>query len=177
VCLPLLISPCTIKSRSSLLAPAHPGGPGKRAVKRLCVCVGGKKRCMSVTVRPVISTQPTSSRTSQTTRTAADLCQVQLTPSRLMNSIARGTWAVLLWHPDFAGMELSTVSPCYLKTTFVSSLTSSCPHTTNLTAIFKAYLDHSVTKFRDSTPVHSHCIHPHNKYSLRLNVCSKNRSA
>jgi len=29
VCLPLLIFPCTIKSRSSLLAPAHPGGPGK----------------------------------------------------------------------------------------------------------------------------------------------------
>ena len=25
------------KSRSSLLPPAHPGGPGKRAVKRLCV--------------------------------------------------------------------------------------------------------------------------------------------
>ena len=35
VCLPLLIFPCTIKSRSSTLAPAHPGGPGKRAVKRL----------------------------------------------------------------------------------------------------------------------------------------------
>jgi len=35
VCLPLLISPCTIKTRSSLLAPAHPGGPGKRAIKRL----------------------------------------------------------------------------------------------------------------------------------------------
>jgi len=34
VCLPLLIFPCTIKSRSSLLALAHPGGPGKRAVKR-----------------------------------------------------------------------------------------------------------------------------------------------
>jgi len=26
---PLLIFPCTIKSRSSLLALAHPGGPGK----------------------------------------------------------------------------------------------------------------------------------------------------
>ena len=37
-CLPLLIFPCTIKSRSSLLAPAHLGGPGKRAVKWLCVC-------------------------------------------------------------------------------------------------------------------------------------------
>jgi len=36
LCLPLLIFPCTIKSRSSLLAPAHPGGPGKRAVKPLC---------------------------------------------------------------------------------------------------------------------------------------------
>ena len=36
MCLPLLIFPCTIKSRSSLLAPAHPGGPGKRAVTRLC---------------------------------------------------------------------------------------------------------------------------------------------
>ena len=35
MCLPLLIFHCTIKSRSSLLAPAHPGGPGKRAVKRL----------------------------------------------------------------------------------------------------------------------------------------------
>jgi len=35
VCLPLLIFPCTIKSRSSFLAPAHPGGPGKRAIKRL----------------------------------------------------------------------------------------------------------------------------------------------
>jgi len=29
VCLPLLILPCNIKSRSSLLAPAHLGGPGK----------------------------------------------------------------------------------------------------------------------------------------------------
>jgi len=35
----VLIFPCTVKSRSSLLAPAHPGGPGKRAVKRLwCGC-------------------------------------------------------------------------------------------------------------------------------------------
>jgi len=39
VCLPLLIFPCTIKSRSSLLALAHQGGPGKRAIKRMCVCV------------------------------------------------------------------------------------------------------------------------------------------
>jgi len=30
VCLLLLIFPCTIKSRSSLLAPAHLGGPGKK---------------------------------------------------------------------------------------------------------------------------------------------------
>jgi len=35
VCLPLLIFPCTMKSRGSLLAPAHPGGPRKRAVKWL----------------------------------------------------------------------------------------------------------------------------------------------
>ena len=35
VCLPHLVFPCTIKSRSSLLALAHLGGPGKRAVKRL----------------------------------------------------------------------------------------------------------------------------------------------
>jgi len=38
VCPPLLIFPCTIQSRSSLLSPAHPGGPGKRAIKWLwCV--------------------------------------------------------------------------------------------------------------------------------------------
>jgi len=34
-----VIFPCTIKSRSSLLAPAHPGGPRKRAVKKLYVCM------------------------------------------------------------------------------------------------------------------------------------------
>ena len=42
-CLPLLIFPCTTKSRSSLLAPAHPGGPRKRGrparkMVVLCVC-------------------------------------------------------------------------------------------------------------------------------------------
>jgi len=34
-CLPLLIFPCTIKSRSSLLALADLGGLGKRAAKQL----------------------------------------------------------------------------------------------------------------------------------------------
>jgi len=37
VCLPLLIFACTTKSRMSLLAPAHRGGPGKRAVKWMAV--------------------------------------------------------------------------------------------------------------------------------------------
>jgi len=32
-----LIFPCTIKSRSSLLAPAHPGGPGKKGRKMVVV--------------------------------------------------------------------------------------------------------------------------------------------
>jgi len=43
VCLPLLIFPCTINSRSPLLAPAHMGGPGKRAVKRLWWITGNDK--------------------------------------------------------------------------------------------------------------------------------------
>jgi len=34
VWLPLLIFPSTIKSKSSLLAPAHLDGPGKKAVKQ-----------------------------------------------------------------------------------------------------------------------------------------------
>jgi len=41
VCLPLLIFPCTIKSRSSLLTPAHLGGPRKRGHKTVVVCGGG----------------------------------------------------------------------------------------------------------------------------------------
>jgi len=40
VCMPLVILCSTIKSRSSLLASAHPDGPGKRAVRRLW-CGGG----------------------------------------------------------------------------------------------------------------------------------------
>ena len=50
VCLPLLIFPCTIKSRSSLLAPAHLGGPRKRAIKRLwwrCDMLSGWKEHLS----------------------------------------------------------------------------------------------------------------------------------
>jgi len=39
VCLHLLMFPCTMKSRSSVLALAHPGGPGKRAIKWMCVCL------------------------------------------------------------------------------------------------------------------------------------------
>jgi len=39
VCLPLLISPCTMKSRSSLLASAHPGGPEKKGRKTAVVVV------------------------------------------------------------------------------------------------------------------------------------------
>jgi len=34
-----VIFPCTMNSRRFLLAPAHPGSPGERAVKRLCFCV------------------------------------------------------------------------------------------------------------------------------------------
>jgi len=40
VCLPLLIFPCTVKSRSSLLAPAHLGGPGKKGRKTVVVWCG-----------------------------------------------------------------------------------------------------------------------------------------
>jgi len=39
VYLPLLIFSCTMKSKSSLLALAHPGGPGKKG--RKAVVVGG----------------------------------------------------------------------------------------------------------------------------------------
>ena len=41
VCLSLLVFRCIIKSRSFLLVPAHPGGPLKRAVKRLWWWGGG----------------------------------------------------------------------------------------------------------------------------------------
>jgi len=46
VCLPIIIFPCTIKSKISLLAPDHPGGPRKRAVKWL-TCGGIMYRCTS----------------------------------------------------------------------------------------------------------------------------------
>jgi len=59
VCLPLLIFPCTIKSRSSLLAPAHPGGPRTRALKRMVVCSSGRAsvfgRCPFAVLRSTCS--------------------------------------------------------------------------------------------------------------------------
>ena len=41
VCLPLLIFHCTIKSRGSLLAPAHQGRPGKPGCKTVVVVTLG----------------------------------------------------------------------------------------------------------------------------------------
>jgi len=38
VYLPLFIFPCTIKSRSSLVAPAHPGGTREEGRKTVVVC-------------------------------------------------------------------------------------------------------------------------------------------
>ena len=55
LCLPLLIFPCTIKSRSSILAPAHPGGPGKMAVKWLCGVVIKAIKLVSLTVSIIIN--------------------------------------------------------------------------------------------------------------------------
>ena len=38
--LPLTVSCCSkIQTSFTFLVPAHPGSPGKRAVKRVCVCV------------------------------------------------------------------------------------------------------------------------------------------
>jgi len=49
VCLPLLIFPCTMKSRSSLLALAHLSGPGKRAAKWLwCGVVDRLQTCVLI---------------------------------------------------------------------------------------------------------------------------------
>jgi len=39
MCLPLLIFPCTIKPRSSLLAQAHLGGPGKKGHKTVVLMI------------------------------------------------------------------------------------------------------------------------------------------
>ena len=58
VCLPLLIFPCTIKSRSSLLAPAHLNGPGKRAVKRLWCGGGISVNCVRCSVVQHLSLWP-----------------------------------------------------------------------------------------------------------------------
>jgi len=52
--------PCTIKSRSSLLAPAHQGGPGKRAVKWLwwfSRCKYSYLNGHSITKRPLVEQQ------------------------------------------------------------------------------------------------------------------------
>jgi len=48
VCLPLLIIPCKIKSRNSLLALAHPGGPGKKGRKTIVVLLSSQTTTVAV---------------------------------------------------------------------------------------------------------------------------------
>ena len=56
--LPLIVS-CFSKIQISFtfLVPAHPGGPGKRAVKRVCVCVCVCVHCRKLAVLPQTSLQ------------------------------------------------------------------------------------------------------------------------
>ena len=75
MCLRLLIFPCTIKSRSSLLASAHTGGPGKKAIQWLCVCVGeqdyGPEKIKFWHVRVMVGTHGFAS-----SDTVAEVCAV-----------------------------------------------------------------------------------------------------
>ena len=71
-CLPLLIFPCTIKSRSSLLAPAHPGGPGKRAVKRLWLW------CGTMIIVIIISFKLRDDRQRERLKTLSNCCGVTM---------------------------------------------------------------------------------------------------
>jgi len=98
VCLPLLIFPCTIKSRSSLLAPAHPGGPRKRAVKRLCVCVCVCVFVLSIEciVSIVHRCTHTHTHTHTHTRVASDVCKLTLSIISLQYTHAHShTWTVV----------------------------------------------------------------------------------
>ena len=67
MCLPLLIFPCTIKTRGSLLALTQPGGPGKRAIKRLCV--------VGVVLFPDNSRKKTMRQLANTLRSTAKTCK------------------------------------------------------------------------------------------------------
>jgi len=84
LCLSLLIFPCTIKSRSSLLSPAHPDGPRKRAVKWLWWCSGctsfpGSTRVFnskaSQSVQPFLQDSLVWQTDRQTERQTMLLCQ------------------------------------------------------------------------------------------------------
>ena len=77
VCLPLVILPSTIKStRSFLPAPAHPDGPGKRAVKWWWWCgfVGNKSQIFKSTSEKV--TPPTS----RTPQSRAQMYRMKILP-------------------------------------------------------------------------------------------------
>jgi len=56
--LPLIVS-CFSKIQIgfAFLVPAHPGSPGQRAVKRVCVCLGGQNVKGWVGVRVTIAEQ------------------------------------------------------------------------------------------------------------------------
>ena len=89
VCLPLLVCPCTIKSRSSLLALAHPGRPGKRAVRRLwCGGVEG----LTAETPPSLRSRDTKSRTNIRSRPKNLLlwnyCSVAVWSARRVNTIS-----------------------------------------------------------------------------------------
>jgi len=87
VCLPLLIFPCTIKSRSSLLAPAHPGGPGKSVVKRLW-CGGGGAWSIIINTVLIIATK--------STRVATHGTWLLITCTFVCMVCCAGMWAVIL---------------------------------------------------------------------------------
>jgi len=109
VCLPLLIFPCTINSRSSLLALAHPGGPGKRAVKRLCCGV-----VLYANIQPLI-------RSKQVSKWRARVTWSWLVVVGAVSDDGWGWW----WCPSVTGrLRYDSGTVCGWQTTHIDTHTS-----------------------------------------------------
>ena len=126
VCLPLLIFPCTIKSRSYLLAPAHPGGRRKQQQQQQFYGpLSGTTRVSWYQKKHSPTHHP-------------DHHRIFISFFHLPRCIASSLFKLRAWHSVHVlfglplGLEPSTSYSIHFFTQSVSSFHNTCPYHRNL---------------------------------------------
>jgi len=109
----------------TFLVPAHPGSPGKGAVKRVCVWLYWSIQLQVFLIN--LLTYSTFSASSIQPMSVILKCAPELDSLRLQHSTSRDDWNCLAMLPELTKLKITTVHCKHLSTHLVTGLTKRMP--------------------------------------------------